>query len=238
MRVHVHEHMFTHTQIWIESRSDYHTKIIIQYEWIQLSTISGLHAFGKIQITLYAWYIMKYKDVRRPHLRSDLTAGKCLANTCEYMDRSMKFWWSKWWLIFYHWGNFGNRTPRCLVLVQIITHGSFFIWDFSFWFLIFDICGLRSRHLSPVWYLLHLLIALSFRNWWYKEYDKNYKGPVFDENKTLGMSNLTISYNFQSIWLALLIDLVMQKNVTKIGVPYTWIWTFYLVPMNSAYRLP
>ena len=29
----------------------------------------------KIQITVYSWYIMKHRHVRRPQLRSDLTAG-------------------------------------------------------------------------------------------------------------------------------------------------------------------
>ena len=45
----------------------------IQHKWIQVPYQVYMHLI-KIQITLYSWYIMKHRHVRRPPLRSDLTA--------------------------------------------------------------------------------------------------------------------------------------------------------------------
>ena len=46
----------------------------IQHKWIQVPYQVYMHK-GKIQITVYPWYIMKHRHVRRPPLRSDLTAS-------------------------------------------------------------------------------------------------------------------------------------------------------------------
>ena len=47
---------------------------LIQHQWIQVPYQVYMHLV-KIHITVYSWYIMKHRHVRRPPLRSDLTAG-------------------------------------------------------------------------------------------------------------------------------------------------------------------
>ena len=55
-------------------------------------------------------------------------------------------------------------------------------------------------HLSlVVCYILHLLIPLQCRTWYYKECNRSYKNLVFDVIRTLGMSNQTIYYNLQNV---------------------------------------
>ena len=93
-------------------------------------------------------------------------------------------------------------------------------------------------HLSLVaCYILQLLVPLPCRNWFNKNWDKNWKSPAFDARRTLGMSNLIIIYNLLNI-LLLLIDLdVLTTILPKTDVPYPWIWLLYLVSINSACRL-
>ena len=44
------------------------------------------------------------------------------------------------------------------------------------------------------------------------------------------MSNLIIFYSLQNNWLLLLIDLdILTTILSKIAVPYLWIWLLYLV---------
>ena len=63
-----------------------------------------------------------------------------------------------------------------------------------------DVCGLRSPNLSlVVCYILHLLIPLPCKTWYYKKCNKKCKNLVLDVIRTLGTSNQTIVYNLQNI---------------------------------------
>ena len=47
-----------------------------------------------------------------------------------------------------------------------------------------------------------------------------------------------IFHNLQNIWLLLLIGLdILTTILTKVDVPYLWIWLLYLVSINWACRL-
>ena len=84
-----------------------------------------------------------------------------------------------------------------------------------------------------VFYILHLFVPLPLRIWSCKECNKNSQSATFDAKRTLDMSNLTIFYSLQNSWLALLIGLDTQTiMLSKIGVPYLWILSWFLVSIN------
>ena len=94
-------------------------------------------------------------------------------------------------------------------------------------------------HLSfVVWHILHLLIPLPCKTWYYKECNKNYKKLVIDVIRTLGTSNQTMYYNLQNICFSSLIDLdTLTIMSPKIDVPHIWMRPLYLVPINLAYGI-
>ena len=94
-------------------------------------------------------------------------------------------------------------------------------------------------HLSlVVCYILHLLIPLLCKTWFYKDCNRNCKNPVLDVIRTLGTLNQAIYYNLQNICFSLLIDLdTLTIMSPKIDVPYLWIRPLGLVPLNLAYGL-
>ena len=94
-------------------------------------------------------------------------------------------------------------------------------------------------HLSlVVCYILHLLIPLPCKTWYYDERDKNFKNLVLDVIRTLGTSNQAIYYNLQKKCSSSLIDLdTLTIKSPTIDAPNLWIRPLCLVPLNLAYGL-
>ena len=94
-------------------------------------------------------------------------------------------------------------------------------------------------HLSlVVCYIVHLLIPLLCKIWFYKDCNRNCKNSVLDVIRTLGTSNQAIYYNLQNICFSSLIDLdTLIIMSPKLDAPYLWIRPLDLVPLNLAYGL-
>ena len=108
--------------------------------------------------------------------------------------------------------------------------------------LIFEKCFQRTCPVFTnkiVCYTLHLII-IPMQELIMQGRQQKYNCPAFDVRRTLGMSNQTILYRLQDIWLLLLMGLNIWTTILpKIGVPYLWwIWLLYLISINSACRLP
>ena len=91
-------------------------------------------------------------------------------------------------------------------------------------------------HLSlVVCYIVHLLIPLLFKTWFYKDCNRNCKESVLDVIRTLGTSNWAMYYNLLNIYFSSIIDLdTLMIMSPKIDDPYLWIQPLDLVLLNLA----
>ena len=107
-------------------------------------------------------------------------------------------------------------------------------------YIVCDVCGLRSPHLSlVVCYIFHLLIPLLCKTWFYKDCNRNCKIPVLDVIRTLGTSNQALYYNLLNIYFSSLIDVdTLNNNVTKGRCSIPMDTTVRLGPLQYSLRAP
>ena len=212
VRMFVHTYIKSHVAVCLRRGEDSNLYVVVSgthfpSDWMFAS--AAIHA-----------YIMKFRLVQYDKFyggEKQEDASECLTMLIELINKDS---------VPYYGSNHNYSTG--VSLSEIL---------FSFMlekYIACDACGLRPPSVEPSCVLYITPTVTSMQELIKQGMEQNEKSHAFDARRTLGMSNLIISYSFQNIWLLLLIDLDIVTILPKIDVPYPWIWLLYLVSMHSA----